>query len=109
MEILIANINKYINDHLNEDLSLIALSEKVFLNPAYLSRIYKQETGMNISEYICHMRINKAKELLRQSDFKIHEIAAAVGFESAAYFTRVFKQLTQITPQEYRDSVMKKK
>jgi len=109
MEILIANINKYINDHLNEDLSLVALSEKVFLNPAYLSRIYKQATGMNLSEYISHMRINKAKELLRQSDFKIHEIAAAVGFESAAYFTRVFKQLTQITPQEYRDSVMKKK
>lgn len=109
MEILIANINKYINDHLNEDLSLIALSEKVFLNPAYLSRIYKQETGMNISEYICHMRINKAKELLRQSDFKIHEVASAVGFESAAYFTRVFKQLTNLTPQEYRDSVMKNK
>lgn len=103
MDNLIVSVHRYIHEHLNEDLSLVTLAEKVYLNPAYLSRLYKQITGKNISEYIGEMRMNKAKKLLQKNELKINEIAVQVGYESAAHFSRLFKKATSRTPQEYRD------
>ena len=98
-------IKQYINNHLSEDLSLARLAEKVYFNPSYFSRMFKQSTGINILSYINDIRIGKAKELLQGSDMKIHEIAAAVGYDSPSYFTQFFKRSVKISPQEYRDSV----
>lgn len=95
-------LHDYIAKHLNEDLSLTRLSETVYLNPVYLSRVYKQITGENISKYIADCRIKEAKSLLRQPEYKINEIAAAVGYESAAHFSRTFKKAVGISPQDYR-------
>ncbi len=107
--LMISNVNKYINENLDKDLSLVTLSENVYLNPSYLSRIYKQITGINLSDYVRNIRISKAKELLQNNSLKIHEIAKSVGYESAAYFTRIFKNTTNLTPQEYRDAILKSK
>ncbi|MCD9024227.1 response regulator [Cohnella silvisoli] len=97
-------INRYIMANLEKDLSLMRLSEQVYLNPTYLSRLYKQTMGIGLSEYIAEARLNKSMELLRGPQYKIHEIGTAVGFTSAPYFTTFFKKMTQMTPQEYRDS-----
>ncbi|MFP4976940.1 response regulator [Paenibacillus sp. CN-4] len=105
---VIAHICEYIQNHLGEDLSLVRLAELHYFNPSYLSRLFKQAQGINLSEYIDNCRAGKAKELLRESNLKIREVALIVGYEAAHSFTRFFKKTTGMTPQEYRDSLYKK-
>lgn len=102
----IHQIKQYIAEHMNEDLSLARLAERVYFNPSYLSRLFKQITGTNLLSYINEIRLEKAMELLKNNDLKIHEIAVAVGYESASYFTQFFKRTLKISPQEYRDKMM---
>ncbi|MHA6485000.1 response regulator transcription factor [Paenibacillus sp. strain BS8-2] len=101
---LIQDIEHYIIEHLHTDLSLTRLGEHVHLNPTYLSRLYKQITGKGISEYIMEARVDKAKLLLSRNDKKIHEIAEEVGYQSGIAFTRFFRKVMNIAPQEYRDN-----
>jgi len=103
---IIDRICEYIVDHLGEDLSLVRLAELHYFNPSYLSRLFKQERGVNLSEYIEHCRIRKAKELLEDRELKVREVAASVGYEAAHSFTRFFKKATGVTPQEYRDQLV---
>lgn len=100
-------IQKYINDNLSDDLSLVRLADLVHFNPSYLSRLFKQVVGENLSDYICEMKIRKAKQLLENPDAKIHEVAAFVGYGAATNFARFFKKFANVTPQEYRDSFLK--
>ncbi len=100
---VISYINKYIEENVGEDISLVRLAEIVHFNPSYLSRLYKQTTGKTLSEYITQVKLEKAMEMLKQEEIKIHEVAAEVGFKTPSYFTRFFKKITNITPQEYRD------
>ncbi|MCJ8008432.1 helix-turn-helix domain-containing protein [Lederbergia wuyishanensis] len=103
---VIDRICQYIERNLGEDLSLVRLAETFYFNPSYLSYFFKQECGSNLSEYIDKCRIRKAKELLRDRDLKIREIAANVGYTSAHSFTRFFKKVTGMTPKEYRENVL---
>ncbi|MCU6798247.1 response regulator [Paenibacillus sp. WQ 127069] len=100
---MIRLIHQYVHDYIHEELSLTRLSEVVYLSPPYLSRLYKQLTGVNLLDYITEVRITRAKHLLKSTNLKIHEIAAEVGFDSAPYFTRLFKKITNSTPLEYRE------
>ncbi|MBB3108041.1 two-component system response regulator YesN [Paenibacillus phyllosphaerae] len=101
---VIDRICEYIEAHLSEDLSLVRLAEINYFNPSYLSRFFKQEKGVNLSEYIDQCRLRKAKELLKESELKVREVSAFVGYEAAHSFTRFFKKSTGMTPQEYRDA-----
>lgn len=101
---MIGQIHHYVHAFLQEELSLTRLAELVYLSPPYLSRMYKQTTGQGLLDYITDVRIQRAKTLLMTTEHKIHEIAAMVGLESAPYFTRLFKKITGLTPQVYRDS-----
>lgn len=100
---VVQTLHQYISDHLSEDLTLSSLAGHVYLNPVYLSRAYRQATGRKLSEYVLECRIKEAKKLLKSRDAKINEIAFAIGFDSAAHFSRAFKKATTLTPQEYRD------
>ena len=100
---LIRTVHDYVRDHLDQELSLGRLAELVHHSPTYLSRLYRRLTGITLFEYITDRRMGEAKRLLRDSRLKIHEIAAAVGYESAPHFTRFFKKQTGLTPQEFRD------
>lgn len=102
---IIQKVNHYVENNLSKDLSLTQIAEHVYLNPAYLSRLYKQFNGIGLYEYIANLRITKAKELLKQPKYKIHEIAEEIGFDSA-YFTRFFKKQTNMTPAEYRNKLL---
>ncbi len=99
----VVTVKKYIADHLTGDVSLGRLGEQVYLNPFYLSRLFKKNTGISITDYIIHARIEKAKELLRNTNRRVNDIALEVGFESSSYFTRFFKRLIKMTPVEYRE------
>ena len=101
---MVYTLHQYIAVHLSEDLSVNALAEKVYLNPVYLSRAYKQATGEKLSEYILVRRLERAKQLLQQPEKKISEIGYLIGLDSAAHFSRVFKKYTGLSPQEYREA-----
>lgn len=98
-------VQQYIRSHLSEDLSLMKLAELSYFNPSYLSRLFKQATGQNVTDYIASLRVGRAKELLRDYGKKIGDISASLGYESQHYFSRFFKKFTGMTPQEYRESL----
>lgn len=102
-EAFIRHLLHYIRDNLDADLSLCALSEKVYLNPSYLSRRFKELAGKNITDTITELRVAGACRMLEDNKYKISRIASLVGYESAAHFSRIFKRLMGMTPQEYRD------
>ncbi|MFD0672590.1 response regulator [Cohnella sp. GCM10027633] len=100
---LLAKVQSYIVDHLKEDVSLQSIADYVHFHPVYLSKIFKQETGENLRDYIHQIRMQKAVYLLKHSDLKIYEVAEQVGLDHA-YFNKVFKKQFERTPQEYRES-----
>jgi len=100
--LVIAQIQKYIQDHLAGDVSLTAIAQEVHFNPSYLSRYYKQMTGQNLLEYIQAKRLEAAIDYMRNTDLKLQEIASRVGFDSHSYFTTFFKRKMGVSPQEYR-------
>lgn len=102
-EAIVHNLDKYIEQHLDGDLSLIQLAEITHFNPQYLSRLYKQVTGIGLSEKITAVKLAEAKRLLGTTHMKIQDIAIDIGFQSAPYFTRFFKKETGSTPNEYRN------
>lgn len=98
-------INKlmsYLAEHIDGDLSLCTLSDKLHLNASYLSRRFKELTGRTLTEVILELRMEKACNLLRQTSLRTSEIALAVGYETTASFCKVFKKTMKMTPQTYR-------
>lgn len=95
-------IKNYIHEHIDSDLSLNTLSQAVYLNPAYFSRLFKNVTGITLTEYLLQARIEAAQKLLLKPGKKIQDVALAVGIDSPTYFARIFKKATGYTPQEYR-------
>lgn len=103
---LVEQINQYIEAHYGEDATLQALSDHVGLHPSYLSKLYKLETGQGISEYRHRLRMNKSIELLKQNQYKIHEISEMLGFQNPQYFSKRFKEEFGCTPNEFREDIV---
>ncbi|MDN4522927.1 response regulator transcription factor [Fictibacillus fluitans] len=98
----IRSVTEYIHMNLDDKLSLKQLAHHVFLHPQYLSRLFKQETGKTVTEYITQKRIEKSRELLIQSQLSITEISQQCGFTDINYFSRVFSKLEGVPPKKYR-------
>ena len=99
---MIDQVKQYMDEHFQENISREDLSRQVFLNPDYLSRLFKKETGVSISGYLMQKRIGLAKELLAGTRMPISVIAAQVGYDNFAYFTKVFKEKTGMSPNKFR-------
>lgn len=89
-------------------LSLKTLAEYVYLTPTYLSNLFKKGAGITIGQYIADVRIESAKRLMKDPRLKFYEVARMVGYEDANYFAKIFKKKTQMTPSEYKDSLLLK-
>lgn len=101
-----STINKvinYIKKNYSKQITLADMAEFVYVHPTYLSKLFKKETGKNISDFIILYRIEKAKELLLESEDKIYMIAEKTGFKDSKYFNSVFKAKVGITPKRFRD------
>jgi two-component system response regulator YesN len=96
---------KYIEENLAEDLSLEIVAQKVFVSSGYLSTIFKQVLQKNFVDCLHEIRMKRAKELLRDFHAKIYEIATQVGYKDEKYFSQIFKKMTGMTPNQYRDTV----
>lgn len=92
----------YVELHLEEELSLPALARTVGYTQAYLSRRFKQETGVNLRDFIRAARIERAKILLTTTEESVHDIAERLCFCSPSYFSEVFRNTTGQLPQSYR-------
>ncbi|HEX7057656.1 MAG TPA: helix-turn-helix domain-containing protein, partial [Bacilli bacterium] len=99
---MIRQVIRYINKNFTKDISLQHLADIARANPSYLSRTFKLQTGENVLEYITKLRINKAKELLREGRLRPNEVALSVGYLNERYFSSLFKNETGCTPSEYR-------
>lgn len=95
----------YINLNFDSSLSLSQISDRISINSSHLSRQFKKETNMTITEFINKRRIEEAKFLIEKSNNSITEIAMMVGFESHNYFYAVFKQITSLTPKGYLNKI----
>jgi len=102
--LIIRQVHRYIEEHLDEA-SLHSIARHVYLNPTYLSKVYKSETGQSLSDYIFRRRMERAAELLGSTNRKVYEIARELGYVKPSYFIKLFKDYYGLTPQEYRDSL----
>ncbi|MCD7765359.1 MAG: helix-turn-helix domain-containing protein [Lachnospiraceae bacterium] len=104
-EYLVDKLKEYIEDHLDSNLSRKELSGIVFLSEDYLSRIFTAATGMSISSYVSSRRIARAQKYLLETGLTVSQVAMRVGFSNFSYFSKIFRDFTGKTPNEYRDSV----
>lgn len=98
---LIQNAATYISEHYGSDLSLGQLAKKYALSRSHFSKLFKEVTGVGLSEYINITRISAAEKLLAKKALSITEVASACGFNDSNYFAAVFKRLKGITPKKY--------
>ncbi|MBR4579836.1 MAG: AraC family transcriptional regulator [Lachnospiraceae bacterium] len=92
----------YIYDHLHEKIYLDELAEEAGIDPSYLSRLFKQEMGMPVSEYIMRKKVETAANMLEYAQYTPSEIANILAFSSQSYFVSVFRKYTGTTPGKYR-------
>ena len=100
---IIKTAKRYIEDHFASDISLDDVSRVVNISPYYFSKIFKEESGLNFIEYLTNIRMNKAKELLTESDYSMKEICSMCGYTDPNYFSRSFKKNVGVTPTEYKE------
>ena len=99
----VAQCLDYIHDHLHTRITVDVLAELTNLNPNYISRLFKKETGVTISQYIRSQKILTAQNMLIYSDYSTAEIAQILAFPNQSYFTEIFHKMTGLTPLKYRN------
>lgn len=100
---VVEKAEQYIKDNIGlQQLSREDIARHVYLNPDYLTRVFKKETGMSISDYMQQCRLDYAKRLLKETNQSISEIAVAAGYSNISYFSTIFKKFTSLNPVDYR-------
>ncbi|MFO1512050.1 MAG: AraC family transcriptional regulator [Verrucomicrobiota bacterium] len=98
----VARARQYIHDHCDEDLCLSEVARHAAISPFYLCKKFKEVTGLYFTDYVSRVRVEKAKELLRNPNYRISEIAYQTGFQSLSHFNRCFKRITGSSPTACR-------
>lgn len=99
---VVNQIKNLIAENLSQDIQRDELAAMVHISPGYLTRIFKKQEGISLSDYIIQRRITVAKKLLTKTALSISVIASRVGISYSSYFTKIFKEHVGMTPQEYR-------
>ncbi|KUP04851.1 AraC family transcriptional regulator [Bacillus coahuilensis m2-6] len=102
----IQQIKRYIIDNSHLDISLEGIAAKVNLSPIYISKLFKDQLGINYITFLTECRIEKAKKLMTDGEKSLKEITFEVGYQDPNYFSKVFKKLYGVTPKEYRKTLM---
>jgi AraC-like DNA-binding protein/ligand-binding sensor protein len=100
---LITKAKQYIADHQGEELSLEQVAKSVHTSKFYFCKIFKKGTGINFTDYLSRLRIERAKSLLLNPHLRVTEIAYEAGFQSLTHFNRVFKRILGLSPTRYRE------
>lgn len=99
---IIEKVKEYIQENLSSDISLSTVSESVYISSQYLCKIFRDETGMNFTDYVTQVRMEKAKEYLLETNMNIESVAENVGYKTPHYFTKKFKERFGMTPKSFR-------
>lgn len=99
----VEEIVEYLGTHFHEEITLGGVAERYFLNPAYLSRIFKNETGQTFNDYVNTLRLEAATRLLKDPTLKMSAVSEMTGYMSEKYFFKKFKEHYGCTPTEYRN------
>lgn len=102
------DIINYVPAHLEQKITLADIADEVHLHPAYISRLFKEKTGENFSDYVIRMRIEKAMELLSRRECKVYEIADMLGYKDIQHFYKTFRKITGVSPSTYRKAIHRK-
>lgn len=102
---MVTRAKEYIQDRQSEDLSLTEVARAVNASTFYFCKIFKKTTGINFTDYVSRVRIERAKNLCLNPNLRISEIAFEVGFQSLTHFNRVFKKITGMSPSNYRSQL----
>ncbi|MCI5859425.1 MAG: response regulator [Blautia sp.] len=94
---------RYIRHNYNRNITLEEIAKSVNLSKVYFSQLFKNETGMNFTDFLIQFRIEEAAKLLKSTDMKVYEIAEQVGIPDQHYFNRLFKNITGVTPKKFRE------
>ncbi|MEY8353244.1 response regulator [Lachnospiraceae bacterium 54-53] len=98
----IDQIKRYMQSHVDSSYSLIDVADYMQMNPAYLSRYFKEKTGETFMEYDKKLKMERAGDLLATTNMKTYEIAYQLGYKSVQHFSRIFKEFHGVPPMEYR-------
>lgn len=98
----LSDVKAWLDQHYHEKIALDDLADKFFINKFYLTRLFKEQYGSSIVNYVLSLRVSRAKELLRFTGLSVEEIGAQCGFPDANYFSRAFRKIEGISPSEYR-------
>jgi len=96
-------VKKYIVDNISVNIQRDELAKRVYLNPDYLSKLFRKQEGITIGEYILNKRMMLAQQLLIYTELAVADIGQKVGMADASYFIKTFKKYTGFTPQHYRE------
>lgn len=102
LKLVVERTMLYIDTHYRNDISLENCADEEQMTPYALSKAFKQVSGINFIDYLTRVRMDAAKQLLRETTMKINDVAAAVGYQHS-YFNRIFKKQEGVTPSQYRD------
>lgn len=102
---IVETVQRYIDNHITEDVSLSDLAAATGYSTSYLSKYYSEATGSTFSEYMASRKLAKIAQLMTDTDMNIGAIAESMGFHSRTYFNNYIKRLTGMSPQQYRDSL----
>lgn len=100
---IVEKTKRFIEEHFRENVTLETAAQEVYLSPVYLSFLFKQVEGVNLSDYLTEIRLAEAKRLLVETSLKTYEVALCSGYQDEKYFSRLFKKRTGLTPTEYRN------
>lgn len=103
---IIQQIKQYILEHAHQDISLEVIGKKVGLSPFYISKIFKEQLGINYINFLTMCRIEKAKKMMRDPEKSLKEITFEVGYHDPNYFSKVFKKMCHTSPTEYRKTLL---
>lgn len=99
---LLESICVFLQNHYQYDITRESVAKQFSISPTHLSRLFQTHGNMTFSNYVTHVRVDRAKHLLRSYNFKLEEIAGRCGYHHAPYFCQMFKRVTKLTPAEYR-------
>jgi len=98
---IVSKAKAYIQSNYFKDIGVDSIADNIGITPNYLSRLFREQTGVRLKDYITQLKIDKAKTLLDTSGLSIKNVAREVGYHNAKYFTKVFFKVTALTPSEY--------
>ena len=105
---IVSRAIKYIHEHYSEKLTLQQLAEYLYISTWHLCRVLKKSTNMNFVDILNNIRIEYAKKFLKETGLKVYEISHKVGYSDIAYFSKVFRSKTGMSPKQFRERTRSK-